>query len=472
MSPARLPNIVFIMADDMGYGDLGCYGANKIETPHMDRIAAEGIRLTDAHSTSAVCTPSRYSVLTGRYCWRTPLRRWVLWGFEPPLIEPTRLTVASMLKQHGYATAAVGKWHLGLRWTTKDGEPPKADGTNVDYTAKLGGGPLEVGFDTAFCITGSLDMAPYVFIEDDHCLGIPTVEKQPYHAQQRPGLMTPDWDDYAVDTTFTERAVSFIDRQAHEHPDQPFFLYLTPSAPHRPCLPPEFMRGASQAGDRGDMVAMVDWMVGQVEEALARHGLTENTLVMVTSDNGARPGDVNGETYGHKSCGDLRGFKADVWDGGHREPFVARWPGHIAPGSESDALVSLGDLAATVAEIVGHPLPPDAAPDSFSMLPHLTGQTPSGPVREDVVHHSGNGLFALRRGDWKCIMGLGSGGFSEPQDAEPLPGGPRGQLYHMNADLQEETNLWLERPDVVAELAATLERYRYLGASRPGAQEG
>ncbi|MBC7235832.1 MAG: arylsulfatase [Chloroflexi bacterium] len=468
---SRLPNIVYIMADDLGYGDLSCYGARKIQTPHIDRIAAQGIRLTDVHSTSAVCTPSRYSVLTGRYCWRTHLRRWVLWGFEPPLIEPTRLTTASLLKQHGYATAAIGKWHLGLGWSTKDGQPPTADGVNVDYHARLWGGPLELGFDTCFCLTGSLDMAPYVFIEDDHCLGIPTVEKSPYYAQQRPGLMVPDWDDYRVDTAFTERAVAFIDRQAREHPNQPFFLYLTPSAPHRPCLPPDFIRGASQAGPRGDMVALVDWMVGQVEGALARHGLVENTLILVTSDNGARPADIDGETYGHKSCGDLRGYKADIWDGGHREPLVARWPGHIAPGSESDALVCLGDLLATVAEIVEHPLPPDAAQDSFSMLPHLTGKAPRGPIRPDVVHHSGNGLFSLRRGEWKCIMGLGSGGFSEPRDMEPEPGGPRGQLYQMADDPGEQTNLWLERPDVVAELSAILERYRYLGFSRPGAQE-
>jgi len=469
MSERSQPNIIYIMADDMGYGDLGCFGAVKIETPNMDRIAAEGIRMTDAHSSSAVCTPSRYSVLTGRYCWRTPLKKWVLWGFEPPLIEPERMTVASMLKEQGYATGAFGKWHVGLDWSTIDGKNPLADGANVDYAAGVSGGPVERGFDTCYCITGSLDMAPYCFIEDDHIDGIPTQEKSPYHAQQREGLMTPGWDDTRVDVRFAEKAVAFIDKQATESPDQPFFLYLTPSAPHRPCVPPADFVGASEAGARGDMVALVDWMVGQVDEALRRHGLVENTLVIVTSDNGARLTNYDGKDYGHKSCGDLRGQKADIWDGGHREPFVARWPGHIAPGSESDALICLVDLMATCAEITGADLPSDAAPDSFSMLSAITGQTTQQPIREALVHHSGEGMFSLRRGPWKCIMGLGSGGFSQPKTADPEPGGPEGQLYHMVDDLRETGNQWLERQDVVGELRETLEAWQVQGYSRPGA---
>ena len=257
-SQLQHPNIVFIMADDMGYGDIGCYGSTKIQTPHMDRIAQEGMRFTDAHSSSSVCTPSRYSVLTGRYCWRTHLKEWVLWGFEPPLIEPQRQTVASLLKEQGYATAAIGKWHLGLGWTTLDGNLPLEDGSNVDYETKISGGPRELGFDTNFNITGSLDMAPYCFIEDDHVFEPPTIEKDPYHPQQRPGLMSPGWRDDQVDLTFLQKAVEFIDQQTESNPEQPFFLYLTPSAPHRPCIPPDFMRGKSQAGQRGDMVALVD----------------------------------------------------------------------------------------------------------------------------------------------------------------------------------------------------------------------
>jgi arylsulfatase A len=469
-SRSSSPNIVFIMADDMGYGDLGCYGATKIRTPHMDRLASEGIRFTDAHSSAAVCTPSRYSVLTGRYCWRSRLKRWVLWGFEPPLIEPERLTVARMLKKQGYATAAVGKWHLGLGWATVDGESPTADGRNVDYALPVQGGPLQLGFDTCFCITGSLDMAPYCFIEDDHSLGIPAVDKDPYLPQQREGLMVPGWRDDLVDVRFTERAVSFIDQHAEQRPSQPFFLYLTPSAPHRPCVPPGFMQGASEAGERGDMVALVDWMVGQIDGALARHDLQERTLVIVTSDNGARLTNYDGRDYGHKSNGDLRGQKADIWDGGHCEPFIARWPGRIAPGTDTDQLTCLSDLMATCADILGVGLPVDAGQDSYSFLPALTAAPASGPARDALVHHSGEGMFSLRKGRWKLIRGLGSGGFSEPKHVEPVPGGPQGQLYDMKGDWQETDNAWLAHPMVVEELSHLLDEVQSQGFSRPGAR--
>jgi arylsulfatase A-like enzyme len=446
------------MADDLGYGDLGCYGATKIQTPNIDQLAAEGMRFTDVHSSAAVCTPSRYSVLTGRYCWRTPLKEWVLWGFEPPLIEPSRQTVASLLKGQGYATAAIGKWHVGLEWTTLDGGPPLEDGTNVDYTVPIGGGPLALGFDTCFIITGSLDMAPYCFIENEHVAGIPTVEKDPYHPQQRKGLMTPDWRDDLVDVKFTEKAVAFIDQQAENNPETPFFLYLTPSAPHRPCVSPPFIQGKSQAGPRGDMVALVDWMVGEIEAALSRHELIENTLVILTSDNGARLTDFYRRDHGHKSCGDLRGQKADIWDGGHREPFIARWPGIIQPGSASQRLICLGDLIATCAEIVSTDIDVNAAEDSFSFLSALTGKKSSHPERSAIVHHSGDGMFSIREGRWKLILGLGSGGFTEPVRMEPGLGDPKGQLYDLGTDLQETTNLWFERPDIVSRLQSTLEK--------------
>ena len=466
-SGGRPPNIIYIMADDMGYGDAGCFGATKIPTPNIDRLARQGIRLTDAHSSAAVCTPSRYSVLTGRYCWRTPLKEWVLWGFEPPLIEPARLTVASLLKSKGYATGAFGKWHLGLGWSTKDGQPPTDDGWNVDYVAGVTGGPLAVGFDTCYCITGSLDMAPYCFIEDEHIVGDPIVEKVPYNAQQRKGLMEPGWRDELVDVTFCDRAVQFIDQQTQQSPDQPFLLYLTPSAPHRPCVPPDFVRGTSRAGLRGDMVSLVDWMVGEIDSALARNGLVEDTLIMVTSDNGARATDYSGNDWGHKPNGDLRGQKADIWDGGHREPFVARWPGHVAAGATSEALVCLGDLTATCAEILERDLDSGEAEDSYSFLHALLGASPNGPARTDLIHHSGGGMFSIRRDNWKLIMGLGSGGFSEPADPEPTDGGPGGQLYNLASDLQESTNLWLEQSATVADLSALLARHQRVGHSRP-----
>jgi len=474
---ASNPNIVFIMADDMGYGDPGCYGATKIPTPHMDRLAGEGVRFVDAHSASAVCTPSRYSVLAGRYCWRTRLERWVMGGFGAPLIAPQRMTVASMLKQHGYATAAVGKWHLGFDWTTREGAPLRTaadkheihwqeDGFTVDYARPLGGGPTQLGFDYSFNISGSLDMPPYCFIENDRTVGIPSVEKDPRNPQQRKGLMVPGWDDAEVDTTFAQKAVAFIERCVRDRPDRPFFLYLTPSAPHRPCVPPEFIKGRSQAGPRGDMVALVDWMVGEVTAALDRLNVADNTLLIVTSDNGARLTCFDGNDYGHKSCGDLRGQKADIWDGGHREPFLARWAGRIARASICDEPVCLADLMATCAAIVGADLPADAAEDSYNILPALLGEPRQQPIREAIVHHSGDGMFSIRQGRWKLILGLGSGGFSDPKREDPEPGGPSGQLYDMLDDPAETRNLWTERPEMVRRLTGLLERYSSDGRSR------
>ena len=455
MSERSLPNIIYVMADDMGYGDLGCYGATKIPTPNIDRLAGQGVCMMDAHSASAVCTPSRYSVLTGRYCWRSRLKRWVLWGFEPPLIEPERLTLASMLRQSGYATAAIGKWHVGLQWTTKDGDEPLPDGANVDYAVPVQGGPNDLGFDQSFVITGSLDMAPYCFVENSRAVGLPMTPKKKYEPQQRSGLQATGWKDDTVDVTFAEKAVAFIDQHVSGKPDQPCFLYLTPSAPHRPCVPPEFAAGASQAGMRGDMVTVVDWMVGQVDEALTRNGIAGDTLVMVTSDNGARAVNYDGNDYGHHSCGALRGQKADIWDGGHREPLVIRWPGKVAAGTQCDALVGLVDVMATCAEIVGYDLGEGQAPDSQSMLGVLTGQQSHG--RDSLVHHSGGGMFAVRQGDWKLALGLGSGGFSQPVYEHPEPGGPMGQLYNMGSDTAEQSNKWLGRPDVVERLRQTLE---------------
>jgi len=474
------PNIVFIMADDMGYGDLGCYGAEKIPTPHVDRLAAEGVRFTDAHSSSAVCTPSRYSVMTGRYCWRTRMIRGVLGGFGAPLIEPGRTTVASLLSANGYATAAVGKWHLGLDWRTGDGKPVRYaeddparcgwrhDGFDVDYAAAITGGPTELGFDTFFGIAGSLDMPPYCFIADDHVAGTPDREKDPYRQQQRKGLMTPDWRDEEVDVTFAAKAVEFIEAHVRATPDRPFFLYLPTASPHRPCdIRPDFVRGASTAGDRGDMVVLFDWVVGQVTAALERLGVADNTLIIVTSDNGGRLTCCDGSDYGHKTNGDLRGQKADIWDGGHREPFVARWPGRIAAGATREELICLGDLLATCAAIVEAELPADAGEDSFSMLGTLLGQPSEAPARPQVVHHSVDGMFSIRRGRWKLIDGLGSGGFPQPRRVEGGPGDPPRQQYDLGADPAEQHNAWAEQPDLVADLTALLAASLSAGRTRP-----
>jgi arylsulfatase A-like enzyme len=335
----------------------------------------------------------------------------------------------------------------------------------VDYGARIAGGPSALGFDFNYNITGSLDMAPYCFIQGDHTDGIPNVEKHPYNPQQREGLMTSGWQDDQVDVVFTAKAVEFIRRQAVRSPDQPFFLYLTPSAPHRPCVPPHFIRGKSQAGPRGDMVALIDWMVGEVQKTLEQHDLVDNTLIIVTSDNGARLTDYYGKDYSHKSCGDLRGQKADIWDGGHREPFIARWPGVIPAGSTSEAMICLGDLIATCADILDAELPGDAAEDSFSYLPALLGDKDRLPARSAIVHHSGDGMFSIREGRWKLILGLGSGGFSKPRRLHPAPGDPQGQLYDMKTDDRETRNLWNEKPAIVAHLETLLHQTIITGRS-------
>jgi len=468
---ADRPNIIWIMADDMGYGDVGAFNPeSKIPTPNMDRLAAEGMRFTDAHSSSSVCTPSRYSVLTGRYCWRTRLKHGVNGGFSLPLIDPARPTVASVLKKYGYTTAAVGKWHVGLEWQTADGSDFDrenwADQGVIDYSKPVIGGPLALGFDYYFGIAGSLDMPPYCFIENDLAVGIPNVEKSPYNPQQKTGLMTPGWRDEECDPTFIKKAVGFIEEAVNEDPDRPFFLYLTPAAPHRPCMPPDFAKGKSQAGPRGDGVWLVDWMVGQVMGTLDRLGCAEDTLIFITSDNGARPCDVDGIMHDHKSCGDLRGYKGDIWDGGHREPFIARWPGVIEAGSVSDQAVCLVDFLATVADIVGEDLSYNAAEDSFSLLPLMEQKPEEEITRGAVVHHSLHGMFSVRLGRWKMILGLGSGGFSSPVVGYTASAdAPQGQLYDMVDDWREQHNVWDEHPEVVEQLKGLLVNSKESGRS-------
>ena len=464
------------MADDMGYGDVEAFNSDsKIPTPNLNRLAAEGKTFTDAHSSSAVCTPSRYSVMTGRYCWRSWLKQWVIHGFGAPVIEPERETVASLLKDNGYATAAVGKWHLGFNWITEDGEAVaekydkrgQVNGFDVDYSQTLSGGPVDCGFDYFFGISASLDMPPYCFIENDQIVGNPDREKEHYYNQQREGLQVPDWEDEKVDITFAEKAVEFIENQTENSPEQPFFLYLPTACPHRPCdIRPDFVKGKSEAGDRGDMVVLFDWIVGQVMEALNQQGIAEETLLIVTSDNGARATCANGKDYGHKSTGDWRGQKADIWEGGHREPFIARWPEKIEGGTISSATICLSDLMATCADIVGKELPEETGEDSFSILPAITGNNVKDMIRDSIIHHSGAGHFSIRKDQWKLICKLGSGGFTDPQYRKPEPGEPEGQLYNIEKDPRETDNVWDQYPEVVDELTNLLEKDKKEGTSR------
>ena len=460
-SPPVQPNVVVILADDMGWGDLSCYGASKIQTPAMDRVAGEGLRATDCHSASAVCTPSRYALLTGRYAWRGPLKRHVLFGHAPAIIEDDRATLPGTLREAGYATGAFGKWHLGLGWRFKDGrrwsafEPGGSlfaeidDGSNVDYAAGFADGPIERGFDRFFGMTGSLDMQPYCFLEQDHTVGLPSEQKPVLYPQQRPGLQVPDWQEEQVDLQFSEQACSWMRAQANG--GQPFFCYLALSAPHRPCMAPDFARGQSEAGPRGDLVWMVDWVVGQVTTLLDELGIADNTLLIVTSDNGARQADVDGDTHGHRANGPWRGQKADIWEGGHREPFIVRWPGKIAPGTLTHELISLLDLFPTIAAACGVTVPAGAAEDALDLLPLLLGEREHSP-RTTLVHHSLGAMFSLRDAEWKVVMGTGSGGFSSPEGERCDARFGEGQLYDMASDPTETANLWFKHPDVVARL--------------------
>lgn len=460
-----LPNIVYIIADDMGYGDPRCFNPeSKIPTPHMDRLAAEGMRFTDAHAGSAVCTPTRYGLLTGRYAWRTRLKSGVLWGYSPPLIEPGRMTVASLLRQNGYHTACIGKWHLGLGWRTTDGVTPSdasnESGENIDYAQPITGGPLASGFDTFFGIPASLDMVPYVYVENERVTAPPTeqIEGRSGLAFYRGGPAAPGFDHEQTLPVLTDRAVGFIDDHVATRPADPFFLYFPLPSPHTPVLPVPEYQDRSDAGSYGDFVAQTDGTIGAVLDALDRHGLGEDTLVIVTSDNGSTMTPML--EYEHLPSDGLRGRKSDVWDGGHRVPFLARWPGVVEPGTTSDATICLTDLLATCADLTGTTLPAGAGEDSWSMLPVLRGNESS---RDAVVHHSIEGMFAIRRGRWKLIEGRGSGGWTTGGEDDEAPG----QLYDMVADIDEGTNLYAERSDVVAELSALLDRYRTEGRSTP-----
>ncbi len=470
------PHIVYILADDMGYGDPGCQNPqSKIPTPHLDALASQGIRFTDAHSPAAVCTPTRYGILTGRYCWRTRLTKSVLWPWDPPLIEADRLTVPKLLKKHGYRTACIGKWHLGWDWPTTDGKRPVSNsrGENVDFTRPIGGGPTTRGFDYYFG-TAVPNFPPYCFIKNNRTVGLPT-ETKPKTMFGHPGPMLPGWKLVDILPTLTQQAVDYI-RDAAKQPRRPFFLYFPLTAPHTPIVPAAQFQGKSDAGLYGDFVHQVDWTVGQVINALEETGLARNTLVIFTSDNGspARNGkNASGpagsviKEFGHNPNRPLRGMKADIWEGGHRVPFIARWPERIKTGATNDELICQTDLLATCAAILGEALPENAGEDSYNILPALLSARRDKPIREAVVHHSGQGRFAIRQGRWKLITSLGSGGWSRPRSAKPEPGGPRGQLYDMAKDLSERHNLWLESPDVVERLTKLLERYKSEGRSAP-----
>jgi len=463
------PNIVYILADDLGYGDVQCLNPQrgKIKTPCLDKLASQGMTFTDEHSGSSVCTPARYGLLAGRYAWRSVLQRGVLDGTDdPPLIAVGRLTVPALLKQHGYATAALGKWHLGFgsqlptgakvpdkkAQKTANGGKLEPGSLGLPVGTHIIDGPISRGFDYFWGCSNARTMSG--LIENDRVI-----------ENIKPITMLP---------RLGQRAVSYV---AEHAPDaktgKPFFLYLALTSPHAPIVPTAEWQGKSGLGSYGDFVMQTDAVVGAVLAALDQHGLTDNTLVIFASDNGCAPqaGVAKLEKQGHFPSAQFRGYKSDIWDGGHRVPFLVRWPGKVKPASLSNQLICHTDLMATCADILGAKLPATAAEDSVSILPVLLG-TATAPLHEAIVHHSIHGMFAIRQGQWKLEICAGSGGWGSPGDPAALKQGlPSIQLYDVGSDVAEAHNVQARNPEVVARLTTLLDMYVADGRSTPGPKQ-
>lgn len=449
---AKDPHVVIILVDDMGYGDLGSFNPeSKIPTPHIDRLAAEGMRFTDAHAPGPLCHPSRYGLLTGRFPFRTDVTKWP----TQPLIEDGQTTIPSLLRDADYTTAMVGKWHLGF---AEDG-----------YDKPLPGGPIDRGFQSFFGMRASTDIPPYFYIRGDRAVEPPTNHIDANQSDGwspiqgafwREGGIAPDLELIEVLPRFTDEAISVI--EAHDA-RSPLMLYLAYPSPHTPWLPTPRFEGKSGAGMYGDFMMMVDHEVGRVVEALKAAGMLDETLLVFTSDNGPVWYSEDVERLGHDSSGGFRGMKGDAWEAGHRMPFIVRWPARVEAGSTSDQIICFTDLLATFAEIVGRELPDGAGPDSISFLPALKGETFRRPP---IVMESGSGLMMIRSEQWKLIAGLGSGGFSRPSIVQPGPGDPEGQLYNLEADPAETDNLFAEQPQIVERLQAEMRRIVAADGSR------
>lgn len=485
-SAADKPNILIILADDLGYGDVRCYNPQrgKIPTPQIDKLASQGMRFTDGHSSSGVCSPTRYSLLTGRYHWRTRLQSGIVSVFGEPLIAADRMTIGTLAKQHGYRTAAIGKWHLGWDWPlTKEQrtllQAPKKSKDAVSasdeqiafwrelFSKPIPGGPTSRGFDTYFG-TDVPNWPPFCFIENDRTIGIPS-EFLPSSdmennraSQQGPALK--DWKLENILPALDDRAVAFINDAAKK--PEPFLLYLPLTSPHTPLSPVNEWKGKSGLNTYADFVMQTDATVGRVLDALEKSGAAANTLVIFTSDNGCAPyiGAKELEEKGHYPSGPLRGYKSDAWEGGHRVPFIVRWPANVKPGSECHQLIEQTDIFRTLAEVLGTKLPDNAGEDSFSMLPLLRGA--EKPIRENAVSAASSGLPAVRLGDWKYIPGAGAGGFGAKGDNPQSV-----QLYNLANDLGEKNNLAATMPEKVAEMKAMLEKLIKAGRSTPGAPQ-
>ena len=476
-------NIVLILADDLGYGDVSCLNPEgKIPTPHMDRIGREGMIFTDAHASSAVCTPSRYGILTGRYNWRSEKQAGICWMWESPMIEDETMTVGQFLQAEGFHTACIGKWHLGQDWQTIDGDAPycKAPGDcNVAFDKPILNGPVTRGFDEYF---GTLvpNFPPYGYIENDRFQGDPTAWVETNYMKSgpkgsgpmglRPGPALEGWDFRTILPDLTDRAVTYIDRRASD--GRPFFLYLALTSPHTPIVPSKEWIGRSGLNPYADWVMQTDYSIGRVLEALDRNSIAEETLVVFASDNGCAPEAdfVFLQQCGHQSSYHFRGHKADIYEGGHRIPMLVRYPREITAGTVCEKTVCLTDLMATSADIIGTPLPDGAGVDSFSLRPLFTGQ--DGYPRDMTVHHSINGSFSIRKDNWKLELCPGSGGWTYPAPKiHNIEGLPAMQLYDLGTDAGERRNVIERHPDIVASLTASLEELVRNGRSTPGPRQ-
>lgn len=447
---ARHPHVLLVLLDDMGYGDAGCFNpASKISTPNLDRLAREGLRFTDAHAAGPLCHPSRYGLMTGEFPVRTDVSVWP----RRPVIREGQVTVASMLQERGYRTAMVGKWHLGFQ--------------EEGYDRVLRGGPVDRGFDSFYGIRASTDIPPYFYIREDRAVEPPTERitanstdgwSPIQGAFWREGGIAPGLDLAEVLPRFTEEAVDVIRGHGRESGGEPLFLYVAFPAPHTPWLPAAEDRGKSGAGLYGDFVVMVDRMVGRLLGALDEAGMEEDTLVILTSDNGPVWYEADVERFGHDSAGGYRGMKGDAWEAGHRMPFIVRWPGRVKAGQASRQVICFTDVLATLAEVTGASLPEGAGRDSESFLPVMLGeQREDDPIRGAIVMQSASGLMMIRSGPWKLIEGRGSGGFSG-RGGSGGEDGPEGQLYHVGEDPGETRNYFEERGEVVERLRGELKR--------------
>jgi len=460
------PNFLIILADDLGFGDVGAYGSKStLPTPHLDRLASEGMRFTDAHTPSAVCTPTRYGLLTGRYAWRSPLKRGVLNGYSPPLMSPDRLTLARFLKGHGYHTGMIGKWHLGLGFALRpEGHRQPIQG-GLDLVQAVRWGPNDFGFDENTILPASLDFPPYVYLQNQRVTSEPFQRqlKQPFPAFLREGPIGADFKMESVLDHLMDQAVGFLENRPSEK--APFFLYVALTSPHKPVLPHSRFRGRTALGPYGDFVVQTDDAVGRLLQALDDQGLSQETVVLFTSDNGSFMRRVTEEDHvedatiqgyrpeHHQANGPLRGTKADIWEAGHRVPFLMRFPPLIPAGSQCDQTVCLTDVFATFADLMGRSIPEEAAEDSFSMKALLTDPSKM-QERPPVIHHSAAGIFAIRQQQWKLILGSGSGGRALPK-GKPFEK-PYG-LFDLGADLSESRNRAEDYPEKVAELQSAFE---------------